>query len=182
MKKEKRAALMNEFHSLYNEEKWKKAKKVLMVLLNEESDNFFLWTSLSSVTYELRDYKKALEYSKKAYKLYPESPLVLWDYAAILYVLNKDKKARKKWEQIIEYGEEKVAEITKEGLRWAKRIVNDSRFRLGQSHFYDGNDSKSQRYFDEHLKYRKKGISSLYKKKRVIKYLERIEDSLAEKN
>lgn len=173
---------MDEFHSLYENEKWEKAKKILLELLNKEPKNFYLLTSLSSVTYELRDYEEALGYAKKAYKIYPESPLVLWDYAAVLYTLNKDKKARKKWEIIIDYGEEKVAKITKEGLRWARRIVNDSRFRLGQSYFYEGNDLKSKTYFEEYLENRKRGITSLYKKKRVAKYLKEIEDSMAEKN
>jgi tetratricopeptide (TPR) repeat protein len=44
---------------------------------------------LSSCYYELRDYKKALSYAKKAYKLNPNSPLVLWDYTGAFKEVNR---------------------------------------------------------------------------------------------
>ena len=173
---------MDKFYTFYNKEKWNKAKKILKQLIDENPDDDFLWTSLSSVTYELRKYKKALQYSKKAFELNSNSPLVLWDYASVLYVSDRDEEAREKWKKIIDYGEEKVAFLTKQGLRSAKVLVNDSRFRLGQSYFYEGNDLKAKKYFEEYMNNRKKGMTSLYKKGKVIQYLKEIEESIAIKN
>ena len=111
MKKRRKEDSFTEYYSYYKNENWEVAKKILKKLVKNEPDSFWLWTSLSSVTYELRDYKKALKYSRKAYKLNSESPLVLWDYAGVLYMLEKHKKAIKMWKGILNYGERKIGKI-----------------------------------------------------------------------
>ena len=72
--------------------------------------------------------------------------------------------------------------LTTEGLKWAKRLMNDCRFKLGQSYYLIDEDFKSKKYFEEYLVYRKKGISSLYKKKEALEYLKELEEIIAEKN
>lgn len=93
MKKENSDELLDEFYLAYRNRKYNEAILSLKDIIQEErKDSFWLYSTLSSCYYELKDYKKALLYAKKAYKLKPNSPLVLWDYASVLIMLKKEKK------------------------------------------------------------------------------------------
>ena len=119
--------------------------------------------------------KRVLKYSKIAYKINPKSPLVLWDYAGLLIMLNKETDAIKFYKRILSKTPEETGKVqTTAGIRWAKSLLNDCRFKMGLSYFRIYNDKLAKKYFSEHLKNRKSGLPSLFSKNDVKYYLKRL--------
>ena len=145
------------------------------LISSSKEESFWLYTSLSSVCYELKNYEEALKYAKLAYALNTESPLVLWDYAGALYMLNQEQEAIDLWQRIIRINEEVIAfELTTEGLQWARSLKNDSLYRIAQSYYYLENDNMALKYAMDHLNSRKKGLKSLYKKSEILSLMSTI--------
>ncbi len=145
-------------------------KSVLKRLLNREPDHHLWLTILSSVYYELRDYKTALKYSIQALKIEPHCPLVLWDYAGALDMLGREKEAIKIWKRLLARGEENIAYgVCGEGLRWSRSLLNDCRYRIAVAYLRLGKEKLASRYFSAHLENRKRGLYSLYSKKELLK-------------
>lgn len=172
---------MDKFDNYYrfcDNKDWQNALLELLNFLEEESNSFWFNTSLSSIYYELREYDTALLYAEKAYKLNPKSPLVMWDYAVVLLMVDKKQKAIKLWKRILSLEENEIAfNLTSEGLKWARALRNDCYYRIGQAYYYLGQDKLANEYIQTHLSHRKKGQMSIYTKKEVIKFLNKISNS-----
>ena len=88
MKKENSDELLDEFYLAYRNRKYNEAILSLKDIIQEErKGSFWLYSTLSSCYYELKDYKKALFYAKKAYKLKPNSPSLA--HACRVWEMNK---------------------------------------------------------------------------------------------
>ena len=153
-------------------EKWKEAKKLLEKLLLNEPKSYWAISNYAIVLYELRDYKMALVYSKKAFSISSTNPLVINYHAAILKVNNRIKEAIAIWEALLKKDINQIAfEDCQEGLKWTKSLLNDIRFNLSIA-YKDIKDIKmAKKYLIKHLENRKSGQFSLYKKNEVLKYL-----------
>ena len=160
------------------EENWAQAKKLLENELKKEPNDHWLLTQISEVYYEMRNYQKAIELSKKAIELAPECPLVLNDHALHLYMHEEDDKAIKIWDKLLKKGVEKIAQgECGEGLRNAKSLLNDVRIRIGKSYLETGQKEKALNYFQEHLNNRQRGLFSNFTKKEVEAEIKNIEKS-----
>ncbi len=159
---------------LLNKEKWHDAKILLSKWLRDEPNDHWILTRLSLTYYEEKKYKKALEYAQKAYDISPKCPLVLWDLAGALYMLNKEDEAIKFWKQIINKGVEKVAfDECGEGKTWAKSLINDSFYRIGLAYQQIGKNDLAKKYIKSHIDNRK-STNSIYNLRMVKKKLEEI--------
>lgn len=117
----------------------------------EEDDHYWL-TRLASTYYEQFDYAKALEISEKAMELSPECPLVLWDYACTLAMLDRDEEALAVYQHILDRGVESLAyDQCGEGHPKARMLVMDSLFRAGRCcHRLDRKDEAIE-FYQRHL-------------------------------
>lgn len=159
----------NKIEKYFDEDNWVKARELLLIELKKNKDDAWLLTRLSTTYYEQYDYKKALEISIRAFAILPSDPLVIWDYAGALSMLGEDKQAINFYKMIVRMDLNKIAFFeTGNGLRWAKSIVNDSRFRIGLCFLDLKNQKQAKKWIEEHLKNRKKGLPSLYSKKEII--------------
>lgn len=166
---------LNKYYYHFNMKNWLAARNILLSLEKEGNKGYWIYTCISACTYELRDYKNALKYSKIAYKINPKSPLVLWDYAGVLIMLNREKDAIKFYKLILSKTLEDIGKVqTTEGIRWAKSLLNNCRFKMGIAYFRIYKDKLAKRYFLEHLKNRKRGLPSLFSKNDVNRYLKRL--------
>jgi tetratricopeptide (TPR) repeat protein len=151
---------------LIQEDKLDSANSVLNYLLDLYPNDFWLLTKQGSVYHEMKNYKKALEFSKKALKLAPDSPLVLWDHACNLDMLGKEKEAIAAWNKIISFGVTEIAfKKTKEGKRWAESIVNDSLLRIAVSYLEIGDKNLALEYLKKYFLNRRLGMPSSYSEK-----------------
>ena len=126
------------------------------------SDHWLL-DRLSLSYYEERDYKSAYKVIKEAEELAPECPLVLWDLAGTLDMLGDKSAAIDIWRRLIKRGYQSVAsDECGEGIRWAKSLLNDCRYRVAISLWDIGDVKQAYREMQQHLKHRSPGIPSVY--------------------
>lgn len=144
-------------------EEWPKARLLIEKELKKSPDDHWLLTRLSSIYYEEYEYEKSLELSKKAIKLAQQCPLVLWDYAGSLDMVGKHKEAIAIWKKLIKKGIEAIAYgECGEGIRWARSLLNDCRYRISWSYEKLGNLEDAIKFLQDHIANRSPGIPSIY--------------------
>jgi predicted Zn-dependent protease len=62
-------------------ESWHEARELILEHLLSEPSSHWLLTRLATTYYETYDYAQALEIAKRAERITPTCPLVLWDVA-----------------------------------------------------------------------------------------------------
>jgi tetratricopeptide (TPR) repeat protein len=153
-------------------EDYKKARLLIQKELKKEPDDAWLLDCLATTYYEQHDYKKALELSKKAYNLSPNDPLFIWGYAGVSDMTGHKQKAIQLYEIILQKGLKTVAfGEGGEGLQWAKRLINDSMYRIGMCYMDIKNYTLAIKWLKKHLKNRRLGTPSLYNANKVKKFL-----------
>ncbi len=144
-------------------EDWAKARKLIKAELTKEPDDRWLITRLSLTYYEQKQYGRALTYSRKAYAIAPNCPLVLWDYAGDLEMLGRVSQAMIIYQKIIRRGVQRIAYgECGEGLRWARGLICDCHYRLAHCFLRKKNRSSARKHFKKHLAMRGTGSRSIY--------------------
>jgi tetratricopeptide (TPR) repeat protein len=148
---------------LFEREHWNSARKLILSKLKRDKLNHWLLTRLGSTYYEERNYKKALEITKRALLLAPKCPLVLWDYAGTLQALDKDLEAIQIYRKLIRKGIKRIAtEKCGEGIARARGLIADCYFGLSISLFEIGKKKAGLKAFENHLELRGPGCRSIY--------------------
>jgi tetratricopeptide (TPR) repeat protein len=148
---------------LFELEKWKGVRKVLLAELEKEPASHWLLTRLATTYYEVRDYQEAITLGMQAYELAPHCPLVLWDLAGALQMMGDDKAALTMYEQLLQRGVKRVAEDEcGEGCAWATALLTDCLFRMGESFAALGRTKAARRVLQAYLVMRGKGAGSIY--------------------
>lgn len=155
--------LLKKFYHLYDDkEDWAGARKILFELKKVYKNDHWILSRISSTYYEDKKYKKALEYALKAKKLEPNCPLVLWDLAGALDMLEKELEAIKIWKSLLRKDINKLAHgPCGEGIRSAKSLKNDCRLNIGRSYEDIGRKKLALKYYQLHLDHRQQGIPCL---------------------
>jgi tetratricopeptide (TPR) repeat protein len=163
----------------FRTENWKKARESIYFELLRKPQDHWLMTRLSMTYYEEYDYKNSLKISTEAFKIAPNCPLVLWDYAAALQMNKMGKDALIIWKKIITKGEYKIAnDECGEGLKWARSLINDCRFRIGMYYVHEKKIKLGYRYLLQHLKVRKLRMGSIYNLKMIKKQILKLESEI----
>lgn len=159
-----------------NDEQWAEVKVLIRKALKQYPDDFYLYTKLSSAFYEEQNYKKAFELIKKAYRLEPKEPLVMWHYAGTLAAIGRKTEAVAIFKSITKKGVKRIAySDTIEGIRWAKSLINDCFYSIGLCYKDMGKKSLAKKWLNKHIESRCRGIPSLYSLKDVQKQIRAIE-------
>lgn len=160
--------MTTEIEELIEKEEWEAARKVIQKSLSETPDDHWLLTRLGLTYYEQRNYKKALEIHEQAFSYNPKCPLVLWDYAGTLQMLEEHKKAILLFKKITNKGINRIAYgECGEGKAWARGLVADCYYRISQSLREMGDYHESLKYLQRHLKLRGPGCRSIYSYKDI---------------
>jgi len=170
---------LNKFYEEYHDDEYKNAILCLKKISKKEKHkSFWIYSRLSSCYYELKDYSKALRYAKTAFKLMPNSPLVLWDYAGPEIMLNKELKGIKLL-KIIQNMEDDLTiyGFPDSNLKWMRKLKNDCNYLIGYAYYRICEDDFALKYFNLYLDGREMKIGSIYRKKDANKYLKKIQIS-----
>lgn len=140
----------------------KRVDTLKRVLARNPRDHFAL-TRLGSIVYEERRYREALTLSRKAFAIAPHCPLVLWDLAGSLDALGKRQHAIAIWRGLLRRGVQRIAMgRCGEGEIWARSLLTDCRFRLGEAYGETGRADLARRHLQRYLAERKIGARSIY--------------------
>ena len=154
---------ITEIEAAIERDDWDKARRLLEEELRKTPEDHWLLTRLATTYYEQRNYEKALESSERAIHLAAGCPLVRWDYACALDMLDRTSEAIEQWKYLLKAGPKSIAnDPCGEGREWATSLVNDCRYRLALAHADKGEFAKAIHYIRNYLKNRKTGVSSIY--------------------
>jgi tetratricopeptide (TPR) repeat protein len=142
---------------------WPGARRLIRKELRKNSDSHWLITRLSLTYYEERDYARSLVFSKRAFKIAPWCPLVLWDLAGTYDMLGRYQEAIAFYRRLLRRGVEAVAfGDCGEGLAWARGLLADCWYRLARCQKKKGRTAEAVRYYGKHLALRGPGCRSIY--------------------
>lgn len=148
---------------LLGEERWADARKRIRHDLRSNPDDHWLCTRLGLTYYEERRYRLALRYSERALRLAPACPLVLWEHAGTLQMLDRHREALSIYSRLVGRGAERIArDECGEGLAWARGLVADCHYRMADSYAALGRHRESERELVAHLDMRGPGCRSIY--------------------
>lgn len=173
----------NIVNRLFAEEKYSEARDLILKLMKDNQDDHWLLTRLSTTYYEQKDYNKALEYVQQAVTLSPSCPLVLWDYAGTLDMLERDDESIQIFKKLIRRGITDIAYgECGEGIRYARSLVNDSRYRLGLIYAGKGEFALAKKSLNAYIKNRHNGFPSIYNLRDVKEDLKQIQEQKDPRN
>jgi len=142
---------------------WPGARRLIQSQLRREPGDHWLLTRLSLTYYEQYDYRRALYITKKAIKRAPRCPLVLWDHAGALHMLNCQREAIAIYRRLVARGPRSIATgECGEGLAQARGLVSDSLYRLGQCYADIGRPKTAVVMLKKALAMRGPGCHSIY--------------------
>jgi tetratricopeptide (TPR) repeat protein len=143
---------------------WEGARYLILQELDTmPEDSHWLLTRLSLTYYEQQEYQRALQLSEQAFALAPECPLVLWDYAGTLTMLDRPQEALILYQRIIERGIDSIANgPCGEGRARARGLYADSLYRMSHCYNVLGDKAKAIEMLALHLQKRGPGCHSIY--------------------
>jgi tetratricopeptide (TPR) repeat protein len=157
-------------------EDWAKAQKAIQKQLAEAPDDHWLWSRLSSVKYEQRDYKGALDAAERALAIVPDCPLALWDQAGALDMLGRAKEAGLIYTRLLRRGFQEIKEPDEdaegcwEDEQWTWALVVDCIFRIADCLAKTGAAEEAVVCYQHFLFFLRHGVQGIYT----------VEDALAE--
>jgi tetratricopeptide (TPR) repeat protein len=154
---------MDEIERRIAREDWNGARELMSAALCEKPDDHWLLTRLALTYYEQRNYAEALRLSEEALQLVPRCPLVLWDYAGALEMLDRPVEALVVYRRLIRRGPRRIATgHCGEGLARARGLVADCMYRAAQCHAALEEVDEALRMYERHLSARGPGCHSIY--------------------
>ncbi len=155
---------------------WKNAAAANRTFIAQYPESHWFLTKQSEYYYELKQYGRALKHARKALQLAPHCPLVLWDYAGALHMLDQTEQARLVYRRLLRRGVEHIAYgQCGEGYRWAENLLCDCLYKIGTGYADEGKTRLAIRYLRRHLVSRRPGLRSLFPAKNVRRKLADLE-------
>jgi hypothetical protein len=158
------ADVAHRINELIDRDQWDEARCLILAALEDKPGDHWLLDRLSLTYYEQRRYAEAFEVIKEAYRLMPNCPGVLWDYAGTLDMLGRKKEAIRIYKRLIARGVQKIANgECGEGVDWAKGLIADCKYRLALCYRDLSDNVSALRYFYGYFSDLSQGIDSIYK-------------------
>ncbi len=116
---------------------------------------------------DLRRYDQAYKHSVRAIRARPNDPYFLWHHAGILYGMDRDREAIRRYEAIIRMGVRKVSRGNSKSIAWARSLINDSRYRAAMCYELLDDTTAAHRLFRQFLKELCAGATSKYTRAQI---------------
>ncbi|TQF09021.1 tetratricopeptide repeat protein [Myxococcus llanfairpwllgwyngyllgogerychwyrndrobwllllantysiliogogogochensis] len=138
---------------LISAEKWVELEGVISKALVAAPDDHWLHVRRADAWYEQRRYRKAATLYRKVLELMPGCPLGRWGLASAELALGAHPEARKLFQSLArEKPEVMGTRVCGEGVRWARGVVADANFRLGQLAEREGSKVVARRRYRTYLR------------------------------
>lgn len=145
-------------------ESWHEARELIVERLLSEPSSHWLLTRLATTYYETYDYAQALEIAKRAERIAPTCPLVLWDVAGALDMLERYEEAIQIYQRLVDLGiDELSAGECSEGRARGRGLHADALYRLGLSRAKNNQVPEAKVAFERSLAERGPGCRSIYR-------------------
>jgi tetratricopeptide (TPR) repeat protein len=161
---------------LIKAENWPAARRAIRVRLRSAPNDHWLLTRLGLTYYEEKRYEQALKYELRALEKMPNCPLVLWDYAGSLDMLNHTQQALDVYRRLIRRGIPAIAYGNcGEGLAWARGLIADCYYRIAHCYAAQRRRNMAVKSLNNHIALRGPGCRSIYSLANVREELRRLQ-------
>lgn len=144
-------------------EQWIAARKLIKEELKRDPKDHWYLGQLASTYYEQRNYKRALYWNVVALQEAPYCPLLIWDYACTLAMLDRNHEALLLYRWLLGWGEDGLAYgECGEGIRWARALIADCHYRIACIWHEKRQWKRSTAEFEKYIALRKTGYGSIY--------------------
>lgn len=161
--------------------KFRKAETLLREDLHKSPNDVYVLTQLANVLWNRYKDEEALSFADKAKMLSPVYPLLNYTRGRILWSLEKFEQSNEEWNVILNMPEEEIAQRGY-GLKWAKSIINYSRYYKADCLYHLFKDKEALELMEAHLEHRRKGQESDFSKKEAILFYKVLKYSHFPKN
>ena len=149
-------------------EQWIAARKLIKEELKRDPKDHWYLGQLASTYYEQRNYKRALYWIVVALQEAPYCPLLIWDSAWTLAMLDRNHEALLLYRWLLEWGEDRLAYgECGEGIRWARALIADCHYRIACIWHEKRQWKRSSAEFENYIALRKTGYGSIYSLREV---------------
>ena len=150
----------------FDREQWAAVEKTLRDVLERCPDDHWLITRLADATYEQRKYRTALRLYRKASALAPKCPLVRWGLAGATAACGDTREATRMFQAMAKMKPEVLAtQDCGEGLKWARGLIADANYRLGQLAEREGSKAVARRRYQAYLRLMERPAVSIESRK-----------------
>ncbi|MGA3048280.1 MAG: hypothetical protein ABSD67_16725 [Terracidiphilus sp.] len=144
-------------------DQWIAARKLIKTELKRDPKDHWLLGRLALTYYEQRKYDQALYWDVMALQEAPYCPLLIWDYAGTLAMLDRNDEARLLYRWLLSWGEEQLAYgECGEGIRWARALIADCHYRIACIWDEKRQWKRAATEFEKYLVMRRSGYGSIY--------------------
>ena len=164
-----------EIEQLIEAERWVDARKACLAWLERSPEDHWLMARVALTHYEQGDYEAALAWADKAQALAPDCPLVLWERAGALDMLEREAEALATYRGLLERGSERVGgEVCGEGVAWAHGLLADCAYRAGCCLLDLGDKEKGRAMLRHALEMAVLGAEGIYTPDDIVEQLARV--------
>lgn len=158
---------MNNLIPLIKQKRFRAAETLLRNALEKSPEDAYALTQLANVLWNRNKDHEALNYADKAKEISPVNPLLNFTRGRILWSLEKYRESVEEWDALLSMTEMDVAK-NGHGIRWAKSVINDSRFYKADCLYHLFRDEEALGLMEEHLANRGRGTGSDFSKKEAV--------------
>ena len=137
-------------------EKAIKNRRQLFSALKKAGENPDILSQIAASYYDEKNYKKAYVYDRRAWMCNKKNAIHLANLAADLEMMGWHEKAIVLSKGIINWRIDKICKYTGVGIRRAKSIKNDCRYRISLSYYKLKEDNMARRYLNLYFKIKKR--------------------------
>jgi tetratricopeptide (TPR) repeat protein len=172
--------IATQIENLIRKSEWAQARIAIQKQLVKEPDDHWLWSRLSAVKYEQRDYQGALEAAEKALKIVPDCPLALWSYAGAVEMLGEPDEAKRVYSRLFHRGRGQLknpdedAKECWEGPDWTAGLMADCMFRIAGCLAKAGQRANAVEVYREFLSLHDLGVPSIYSRADALTRLKKL--------
>ncbi len=159
---------------------WKPAQALIEQKLRKEPEDHWLWSRLSGVKYEQRDYRGALAAAEKALDVVPDCPLALWSKAGAVEMLGQTGEAAKIYAQLFRRGlgqlknPDEDANECWEGPAWTASLLVDCLFKIAGCLATTGHQDRAVQVYRDFLSLVDLGVQGIYSREDALKRLRKL--------
>ncbi len=154
--------LNKRINSLFQQNAWKEARKLLEIEHEKDSEDHWVVTQLGVTFYEEKKYRDALQLFRKSLEIVNDCPLTRWNLAGALDAVGDQSGAKEIYIWLLRAKTSPEHDPCWESPEWADAIKHDAVFRLGACLQSLGEKKKAETCYRRYLDLLLAGGNGMY--------------------
>jgi len=149
-------------NELFAQENWREAQRLLTARRKQEPRSHWVLTQLAVTHYEQQEYAAALELLRESYKIVPDCPLTLWNFAGAQEALGNASEALPIYTWLLRSTKTSEDDSCWESPEWTDALKADCVYRIGGCFETLGKPDKARHCYEQYIQLLGSGIEGIY--------------------